>query len=367
MLIQRLLLLPAILFSAVVGSACLIMIRQPVTVDFLSFWAAGRLALQGAPALAYDLSAHRAVEYSVVTLHGLLPFFYPPPMLFLLAPFGALPLGPAFVAWIILTGGFYVRASGLPIRVALAHPAVVANGLIGQVAFLTTGIFALGCNLLRDRPFLAGIVLGLLTLKPQIAALFPLALIAGRHWHALAGAACSAIAVLALSVLVFGIASLTGFIDMLPRFAEYMALAKWDWNELASLYAAARHAGATPAIAGIIHLLGLAFGLWCTLLAWSKDHEAKVPIIAAASLLVPPYLLNYDALLLVIPFAWLLLRNRVAAAVVIWLLALIPIVLDGFNPMSLAAVLSLVAMLADRRPTRLSTADQDSNATPTIA
>src|SRR5262249_912309 len=39
---------------------------HPVPVDFLSFWAAGRLALAGHAASAYDWVAHRAVELTGV-------------------------------------------------------------------------------------------------------------------------------------------------------------------------------------------------------------------------------------------------------------------------------------------------------------
>jgi hypothetical protein len=37
-------------------------LRQPVSTDFVSFYAAGRLADTGTPALVYDQAAHHAAE-----------------------------------------------------------------------------------------------------------------------------------------------------------------------------------------------------------------------------------------------------------------------------------------------------------------
>ena len=47
-------------------------------IDFVSFWAAGRLVIEGKADLAYDLEAHRAMELTFVHLPGLMPFAYPP-------------------------------------------------------------------------------------------------------------------------------------------------------------------------------------------------------------------------------------------------------------------------------------------------
>jgi len=63
---------------------------QVNVTDYLSYWAAGKLALAGEPAAAWDVERHRQVEFSLVTLNGLLPFPYPPPFLLMVAPFSLL-------------------------------------------------------------------------------------------------------------------------------------------------------------------------------------------------------------------------------------------------------------------------------------
>jgi hypothetical protein len=87
--------------------------------------------------------------------------------------------------------------------------------------------------------------------------------------------------------------------------------------------------------------------------AWRHDWEAKIPILAASSLLVSPYLFTYDAVLLVAPLAWLAER-RPWWALGIAVLSALPLaqawgLYGGPNVTPLAAALALVYMvLADR-------------------
>src|SRR5205085_9178013 len=62
------------LFLAIALRAVSILYSDPKPIDFLSSWAAARLALRGQAAAAYDLNAHHAAEQLAVTFHSLLPF-----------------------------------------------------------------------------------------------------------------------------------------------------------------------------------------------------------------------------------------------------------------------------------------------------
>lgn len=74
-------------------------LAKPYSIDFVSYWAAGVLALGGNPADAYDLALHRAVQMAAVPIDGLMPFPYPPFVLLLLLPFGLLPYALAAALW----------------------------------------------------------------------------------------------------------------------------------------------------------------------------------------------------------------------------------------------------------------------------
>jgi hypothetical protein len=325
--------------------------------DYLSYWAAGKLTLGGEAAAAYDVARHRAMEFTVTRIQGLLPFPYPPPFLMVVTPFSLLSYEWGFAAWILATGAIYVvgtrRAADLPF--ALGHPSVLMNGLIGQNGLLTCPIFVAGAFVLRRQPFLAGAILGLLVIKPQLALLLPVAVIAARLWPAIAGAALSSIALLLMALGLFGFGAFEGFIKILPLYTELMRQDKWPWNEFISVFAFIRWFGVDQSVAMSIHAIVAVTALALTWIAWSRDWPEQVPILAAATLLVPPYLLTYDALLMIVPIGyWVTQRPRPYLAGLLWLLCFLPIsfyfhMYRGPNTVPLAAILSLCVFVAGRR------------------
>ena len=348
----------AILFALFTVAGWIDFIHKRALLDFMSFWAAGRLTLDGTPALAYDMIAHRKVQEAVLgSFQGNMPFPYPPAYLFIVAPFSIAPYVQALLLWIAATGALYLAAARTVIRgpYALAHPSVLLNALIGQNSFLTFGIFVLGANRLRDRPFVAGLILGLLVIKPQLAVLLPVAVLASRRWPAIVGALLSASALLLLALLVFGPESYAGFLRLVPVYSQWMAQSKWPWEEFASPFAFLRFFGVDQAIALAIQAILLAGAAMLTWAAWAGDWKEKVAILAASTLLVSPYLLTYDALLLLVPLGiWLNEQRRPGSIVLVWFLCLLPIahflkLYDGPNTIPLASLLVLAFLWADRR------------------
>lgn len=345
----------SILFVIIALWATWILYTKPIAMDFLSYWAASRLALTGHLTSVYTLEAHHALEETIAPIkNGWLPFAYPPPFLLIVAPLGLAPFWLAFFIWVAITAIIYAmvvgRKAALPY--AMAHPSVLANFLIGQNGFLTTSIMAAGLRALAERPFVGGAILGLLVIKPQLALVLPFAMLAGRQWRAIAGGVASAIFALLMSLLVFGWTAYQGFLSMLPIFTTGMANSQWPWNELASVFASMRFMGASQPVAlGVQAAVAIiAIALVCR--AWWFDLDGKEPMVAAATLLVPPYLFTYDALLLVIPMLWLIERERHLWVIPVgWLLCLLPIATyfdyyPGPNTVPLAAMLCLWALHA---------------------
>ena len=330
---------------------------QVNVTDYLSYWAAGKLALGGEPAAAWDVERHRQVEFALVAVNGLLPFPYPPPFLLMVTPFSLLSYMWGFAAWVIVTGIVYFVAARrvIPAAYALAQPPALINGWIGQNGFVTSAIFVTGASMLKARPFAAGAVLGLLVIKPQIALLLPVAVIAARLWPAIAGAAASAAAFLLVSLLLFGSAAFEGFLNILPLYGEMMRNDKWPWNELISVFAFLRWFGVEQSVAMIVHGLVAAVAAILTWRAWAVDWEQKVPLLASATLLIPPYLLTYDALLLILPLGYWLRQNaRLPWVIGLWVLSLLPIthyfdLYRGPNTLPLAAILAASLLVGDRR------------------
>jgi alpha-1,2-mannosyltransferase len=324
-------------------------------VDFVSFWAAGRLALSGDAALAYDIQVHRALELTVTNFGGLLPFPYPPPFLLVVSAFALLPFWLAYVPWIIGTIALYLASTRALVsaRFAFAHPAALVNTIIGQNGFLTSAIFLSGVSLVARRPFVGGIILGLLIMKPQLAVLVPIALLASRNWRAIGAAAFSALLLLAVAAAVFGLESYRAFIGMAQQQSVFLSTREWDWSEQASIFAFLRYFGVDRVVAFSAQAavaLAAAAVAWR---AWALGHNQRAGILAAATLLVPPYLLAYDSLILISPLAALLCdARRPWLPGIVWLCLFVPLfgyvgIYEGPNTIPAAAVLCLWGLLTD--------------------
>jgi hypothetical protein len=304
-------------------------IRHPTGRDFLGFCSAVQMALAGHPAAAYDNVAMHAVQ-SAVAVKANLPFSYPPAYLLLVIPFGLLPFAAGMVAWSLSTLAFYlsaaVRLFPRSAWLAVAFPAVFANARMGQNACLTTGIFMAGLALLESSPFAAGAVLGCLVIKPQLAVLLPVAMIAARQWRAIAGAAISSTAIMGLGLVLFGPAATVAWFHQLPLLATVARDGLVGWSKLGSVYAAARLAGLAAGPAIMLHVLVLIAAALAVWRIWRSDCDfgAKVAILSAATPLASPYVFFYDGVILVPAFLWLARENvRPAILLALWCLPLV--------------------------------------------
>lgn len=160
--------------------------------DFFILWSAARQALQVPLATVYDPAAFHA--WKLAWTSGPLadyPFLYPPHTALLLLPLARLPHSVALLCWNLLSLALYLAGSLLLLRprrllplAAAVAPAATVCLLFGQAGLLCGGLALLGFGLLPRRPLLAGVLLGLLALKPQFALLPLLALFASPHRRA---------------------------------------------------------------------------------------------------------------------------------------------------------------------------------------
>lgn len=300
---------------------------HPSDRDFVSFWGAARLALSGTPALAYDNEALRALQAQHVTFrsNAEMPFPYPPAFLLLVLPFATLSFPAAMVCWSLTTLAAWLAvirrmfpSSGW---LALAFPPIYANAAIGQNGCATAALLAGGLLFLQRRPFVAGLILGCLVLKPQLALLLPIAMIAGRQWRAIIGAVTSAASLLIVGLLVFGTDASRAWLAQMPLYAEIARNGLVGWHKFVSVYAAARQVGLAAEPAFIIHCAIALCAAWAVWRVWRSDAEmlAKASVLIAATMLASPYLFFYDAVALTVPLLFLAERKMpVPLTAVLW-------------------------------------------------
>lgn len=293
---------------------------KPLGTDFLCFWSASRLLLEGAPASAvYDTARLGAAEAARFPGAGVTAFPYPPSFLLICLPLGLLPYLAALAAWLGATGVAYWRVArawlgetkGLALPV-LAFPAVLINAGHGQNGFLTTALFGGGALMLRRRPWIGGLCLGLLAFKPHLGLLIPIALLASRNWRAFAGAAAAVLGLVAASALAFGPDVWRAYPDALSAMRLNVEQGLLAPEKLQTLFAALRLWGAPLAVAYAAQaVLALAAAVAVGTFAWRRpDSPALGPVLIAATLIASPYLFDYDLVLAAIPLAWLLADAR---------------------------------------------------------
>ena len=292
-------------------------INTPVAKDFPLHWTASFLALAGEPAAVYDYDRLRTVEQDL-TGYGPHPWPYPPTALLIDLPLALAPYYISLAIWLTVTMGAYllvlykIAPHPLTIFWALAFFGTFENFLFGQNGFLSAALLGGGLLLLGTFPLVGSMLLGLLSYKPHLAALVPLALLVGRRWRALGGALVSGMCLILASAAVFGYDIWGVFLKNVPgTISNLHAEALW-FRKMPSVFAAARLAGLELAAAWIFH--GVAMLAAVALVVWLWSSPASPAIKAAALvlaiLLFSPHIWYYDLTLLALPLAWLWWEGR---------------------------------------------------------
>ena len=291
--------------------------RQPVGTDFYGIYSAGVLAQHNAAALAYDWPTHREIQQQLIL--GTDAFYgwcYPPPFLLIAGLLALFSYPLALLLWQAATLAFYLFSQRVILRPAtsewllpsLGFTGVFINLLNGHNGFLSAALFGMGLALLRTRPFIAGLLLGALCYKPQFGLLIPLALIAGRQGKAFIGASISVIALCLAATLAYGEAIWPAFFASLePTRVIVLEQGDTGWYKIQSLFSFIRALGGSVPLAYAIHgAIAIAVAV-VTACAWRRHgaHPLSCALLITGSLIVTPYVLDYDLTMLAPAIAFL--------------------------------------------------------------
>lgn len=285
------------------------MMDRPVeSSDFFVFWSAAGFLADGA-AVEGLYEAERFAAYQATFPWGspeVQPFPYPPSMAVLLRPLAWLDYPSAKLVWLALSFALLVwalDAGRQPVRllVLVVAPACLINLAFAQNAFLLTALIAGGLLRAGHQPVIAGFLLGLATIKPQLGLVVPIFLVLQGRWTVIGVASLGALTIVGLSIVVDGLAAWQAWFGQLGAFGERTIenidrLAPY----LASLTAALIAAGAPVALAQTAQL-AVAIGAlsWLLLTLRRCDAACGVAIVLAATFLVTPFAYVYDTVLLV--------------------------------------------------------------------
>ena len=333
--------------------------------DFISFWAAGQMAVRGEN--VYDVAAHIAAQGRYFGRpDGFAAFFYPPVFLLFCFPLGLVPYFPALLLWLAATGAAFVlavrswfRSLSLDWPMALlviGFPPVVITILHGQTSFLVAALLGLGALWVRPHPWRAGVLIGLAVIKPQFGVLVPLVLIATGEWRVLVSASLAALAVGVLATLAFGHEVWAAWWHASPLAGQALAEGMMGFGKMISPFAAARLVGASPQFAYALQA-GVSLAVAGSLLAvsWRRRYtRGHAAALLAAAPLVTPFALDYDLVLLAFPLAYVAATGfrpwEKSAAALVFVVPLFARPLAHLAPIPIAApvLLCFYALLAWR-------------------
>lgn len=273
---------------------------------FSNMWAAGRFMLDGRLYLLFDRELY---SHAVKELFGQgfteQMWGYPPVMGLIVAPLALLPLGLSFAIWTLvglLIFIYCLKKSGFTnsfILVMLLSPALWESCLSGQTGAFTAGILLIGIVSTSEK---SGLALSLMILKPQLAFIFPIKLLAEKAWKTIMVLVTSTALLLTASILWFGCDSWISFFTKTSKIMSGVIGAEWTGApaqaNFSSVFMAAKSIGLTNNIAwleqGTISLM-------CIIICWFtwksvkvENKRLKVAATLILTLLATPYAHDYD-------------------------------------------------------------------------
>jgi len=286
--------------------------------DFLNTWMGGRSMFSGGPAPWFDARTYAAALRDMLgPTYPETYWSYPPHVVLFVWPLGLMPYLFAYIAWCVIGIALYLFAcaSALPrerlLFLAVA-PGVAVCVFFGQNGFYTAALLIGGLLALDRRPVLAGVLFGILTIKPQLGLLLPIILLLERRWATIASAAAT------VALLFVATALLFGWDVWLDYWHKIVPQQMWltenagglMFSLVSSLFFGARLIHLPLGVAWAIQYAGSTFAVAAVVWTYWKrrDPNLSLALFVTATFLFTPYILNYD--MVMFGFVVALLRDR---------------------------------------------------------
>jgi hypothetical protein len=298
--------------------------------DFLHFYTLGSIALAHRGADLYNMQAQSALAAERVPPAAGIRYLpmYPPQVSILFAPFAGLSYPGALILWLGLSALTYglccyavwracpnLRSSKFTVLIlALAYPAFWNLIAWGQTSALALACFTLAFSALRaHREFLAGLAIGCLIFKPQLALAPAIVFLVTLNWRLIAGALLAASAQLTAALLYYGPAPLRQWLHVLLNVFSTLPLLEPKPYQTHSLRTFWTMLLPWPLASLTLYLLTALLVSAVTIACWRSRSPLSVRFSALllATVLLAPHLTVYD--LVILAPAFLLLADWIVA------------------------------------------------------
>ena len=282
--------------------------------DFANYWLSGRLAHSGnLDQLATQVSHQSSLE-AAFGLSGMEPrnWSYPPHMLLVTWPLGFFSYPVAYILFMILTGGWFVWTvrSGIArtgvrnadltfgLVLLLLAPFICLQVLAGQNGFFFGAALLQALLWRKSRPVAAGLMIALLSMKPQLGIMLPVLLLFERRFATILWTVLFSAGLVAWSVLAFGAGPWATFFEYALPYQQYVA-AHWEGQFLYMMptwFGAFRAAGLGHETALWLHLaIALPLVAAGVVALWrNPDPMLRACLALACTFVLTPYAFTYD-------------------------------------------------------------------------
>jgi alpha-1,2-mannosyltransferase len=287
--------------------------------DFLHLYTLGSLAMAHRGADLYDMNAQAVLAVQRVPQAAGIRYLplYPPQVSLLFAPLALMSYGWALVLWWACSAAVYgvscrgvwhvcpnLRAHGGQVTLlAIAFPAFFHLIAWGQTSALALACFTVTFFMLRaKRDFLAGLALGCLAFKPQLALASAILFVSLGNWRVIAGGTLSAAAEISSAILYYGMQPLRNWLAALRNARAVWALLEprpYQTHSLRTFWTMlipADHVAFTLYVVSAAGVLGLVIAMWKR--GESVPLALRYSALLLATVLVAPHVTVYDLVIL---------------------------------------------------------------------
>jgi alpha-1,2-mannosyltransferase len=286
--------------------------------DFLHFYTLGLIAREHRGPELYDMKVQAELAAAHVPQAAGIQYLplYPPQTSILFAPLAHLSYLHALAVWWIVCAILYFLCCYWTWRTCpnlRTHPVTVAILSAAFPAFFhlfawgQTSALALACftgaylSLRRKREFVAGIALGCLAFKPQLAFAAAVIFIAAGAGKVVLGAALSGLAQFLAGVLYYGSQVFHEWLWMLDNLRSALPFLEPKIYQTHSLRTFWSMLVPIPGLAFVLYVVSATLLLGITILLWRRPStplRVRFSLLLFATVLVSPHLTVYDLVIL---------------------------------------------------------------------
>ena len=301
----------------------LVPFRQPVLGgDFVQFYAFGAAARLGDWAIQYDWPAFHALQISLVPTSDshFYPPAYPPLVPALYAPLSLLPFPVAYAVWVGFSTILYACLTALAVNAfpgavrrhvlmgCFLFPPFLGHQALGQsTGWALTGVVGGWWALTQSKPFVAGLILSVVAIKPHLGMALAIVLLTMRLWRVVGGILLGLTFQAGVTVAVCGPEAVVVYVATTLRVLRDTTLIEPQDERFTHALRMTLESLLPHGVATVGWLAATALFGWLTVRVWRQreDWALRMAALLFATLLISPHIQAYDAILLAPATLWL--------------------------------------------------------------